>query len=61
MIERVNCFNCVHYYVTWDKNFPKGCRLFGFKSRRLPSEVVRESTGNSCENHAEKKKRNENE
>lgn len=58
MSERVNCITCVHYYVTWDKNFPYGCRLFEFKSRRLPSLLVRESTGGSCKNHAEKKKRN---
>jgi hypothetical protein len=60
MNEKRNCITCSHYYVTWDKNFPKGCRLFEFKTSRLPSEVVRESTGEVCKNHVEKKKGNTN-
>jgi len=57
MNERINCITCIHYYVTWDKNFPYGCRLFEFKSRKLPSLLVRESTGDKCKNYMEKKKR----
>lgn len=57
MSDRVNCITCIHYYVTWDKNFPYGCRLFEFKSRKLPSLLVRESTGDKCKNYVEKKKR----
>ena len=54
--DRVNCITCTHYYVTWDKNFPNGCRLFEFKTRKIPSQLVKESTGDSCKNHVEKKK-----
>jgi len=56
MNERINCITCVHYYVTWDRNFPYGCRLFEFKSRKLPSLLVLESTGEKCKNHELKKK-----
>jgi hypothetical protein len=42
--------------VTWDRDFPNGCRLFEFKTRKLPSQLVQESTGDICKNHLEKKK-----
>ncbi|MCU0604564.1 MAG: hypothetical protein MUC33_18085 [Desulfobacterales bacterium] len=42
---RIVCHPCAHYFVTWDENFPHGCRRMGFKSRRLPSEEVRRATG----------------
>lgn len=42
------CPRCVHYYVTWDPSFPKGCQLFGVKSRRLPSAEVRDANGRDC-------------
>jgi len=58
--DRVDCITCSHYYVTWDKNFPNGCKLFEFKTRRLPSQLVKESTGDNCKNYIEKKKRNNN-
>jgi hypothetical protein len=38
-----------HYYVTWDKNFPHGCRAMDFKSLQVPSVVVQSSTqGKDC-------------
>jgi hypothetical protein len=46
--EWVNCFKCKHFYITWDKRFPNGCKVFGFKSKQLPSQVVREAIGGSC-------------
>lgn len=39
-----DCHKCEHYYVTWEERTPHGCRAMGFKSRRLPSIVVRKST-----------------
>jgi hypothetical protein len=44
----VNCMKCAHYYVTWDPNRPRGCRYFGFKSKELPSVIVRRSSGEDC-------------
>lgn len=54
----VDCVQCKHYYVTWDKDFPKGCKLFGFKSKNAPSYLVYEATGAPCEHCEEKRKRN---
>lgn len=42
------CGQCKYYYITWNKNLPHGCRAMNFKSRRLPSDVVKASTGQSC-------------
>jgi hypothetical protein len=43
------CGSCVHYYVTWDKDFPHGCRAMGFKCRSSPSLRVREASGMECQ------------
>ncbi|MCU0601212.1 MAG: uracil-DNA glycosylase [Desulfobacterales bacterium] len=38
---RIDCRRCRHYFVTWDEDFPHGCRRMGFKSRRAPNDEVR--------------------
>lgn len=48
MQERIDCLKCKHYFVTWDPARPRGCRYFGFKGPRMPSEVVRASSGEEC-------------
>ena len=45
----ISCHKCIHYYVTWDQNFPHGCRAMGFKGRRYPIVAVREvMNGKAC-------------
>ncbi|MFD1205640.1 MULTISPECIES: uracil-DNA glycosylase [Sporosarcina] len=44
----VNCFQCKYFYVTWDPKHPRGCKAYGFKTRELPSVVVRRSSGMEC-------------
>ncbi|MBW1675454.1 MAG: uracil-DNA glycosylase [Deltaproteobacteria bacterium] len=44
----IDCHRCKHYYVTWDKHFPHGCRAMKFKSKELPSRVVVRSSGIPC-------------
>jgi len=44
----IDCHKCEHYYVTWDKEFPYGCKAMGFKSKQLPSIVVRVSSDREC-------------
>jgi hypothetical protein len=41
---KIGCHECEHYYVTWDKHFPHGCKAMKFKSAQLPIAVVRSST-----------------
>jgi len=43
------CYHCIHYFITWQANYPHGCRAMGFKSRRLPLvEVRRAMQGKNC-------------
>jgi hypothetical protein len=35
---------------------PYGCKSFGFKTRQLPSVVVYQSSGKSCQGFEEKEK-----
>ncbi|MBN2125298.1 MAG: uracil-DNA glycosylase [Deltaproteobacteria bacterium] len=46
--SRITCRRCRHYYVTWDKAFPHGCRAMGFKSRESPAKTVQASSGLDC-------------
>ncbi|MDF0726680.1 uracil-DNA glycosylase [Cytobacillus sp. S13-E01] len=48
MTKRINCFDCKHFYVTWDRKFPKGCRAFNFKTSTMPSAAVLQSSGSHC-------------
>lgn len=43
-----NCRACEHYYITWDENFPYGCKALHFKSKHLPRLDVKESSGTDC-------------
>lgn len=44
----ITCTECKHYYITWDNNFPYGCRAMGFKCRNSPSKSVYKSSGMEC-------------
>lgn len=57
--ESLNCIKCKNYYVTWDASFPRGCKLFGFKSKQMPSVLVQQATGAQCKNFDEKTKDNQ--
>lgn len=46
--RRVNCFDCIHHYITYETPRPYACRKFGFKGPRLPSITVFEVTGTEC-------------
>ena len=43
-----DCFRCLYFRVTWDKRYPRACRVFNIKSRVLPSLVVLRNTGHNC-------------
>ncbi len=55
--KRINCNNCIHYYITWDKKFPRGCSAMKFKSKQMPSVLVYNSSGAPCLKFMPKKKR----
>ncbi|MDR2518641.1 MAG: hypothetical protein LBD13_04415 [Spirochaetaceae bacterium] len=43
-----NCLICRHFKVTWEPAHPRSCRIFGIKSRSLPSLEVFRATGRQC-------------
>ncbi len=54
MAVRPLCLDCRHYYVTWDKEFPYGCKAMGFKSRTAPCLVTKDASGLACLSFAAK-------
>jgi hypothetical protein len=46
--EGIDCMKCMHFYITWDKNHPKGCKVMGFKCNEMPSAVVYKASGVEC-------------
>lgn len=47
--EPVSCRRCRFYRISWDPNAPHGCDAMGFKSQKLPSLVVFETSGIECQ------------
>jgi hypothetical protein len=54
--ERLNCTSCDHFYVTWDPQFPRGCRAYEFKTKHMPSAVVLSTSGVACMKFTPKKR-----
>jgi len=52
--EKIGCLKCRHFYVTWDKSFPKGFEAMRFKLGKMPSFVVYEASGTACLRFAKK-------
>ncbi|MDR0843487.1 MAG: uracil-DNA glycosylase [Acidobacteriota bacterium] len=52
--QTVACRRCRYYLVTWEPRRPYGCRAHGFKTNRIPSTVVYESSGIPCQLFAPK-------
>ncbi len=48
MAQRIICQKCKFYYVTWEQSQPHGCKAYGFKSKIIPSRVVKNSSGVDC-------------
>lgn len=53
---RIDCRRCKHYYVTWDKRFPHGCRSMKFKAKTLPAAAVVNSSRMHCLYYVERKR-----
>ena len=57
MEKRIACQKCIYYFVTWEVGQPHGCKSYGFKSKCLPSIVVKNASGQSCNFFEEKNKK----
>jgi hypothetical protein len=47
-MDNIDCFSCKHFYITWDKNFPYGCKVLGFKSKSMPAGEVYKASALEC-------------
>jgi len=45
---RIACGKCKYYFTTHDVARPWGCQKFGFKSKNLPNQEVKRTTGMDC-------------
>ena len=48
-IKKPQCLKCIHYFSTYNPASPRGCKVYGFKSSRFPSLLVKEQTGTDCQ------------
>jgi hypothetical protein len=55
---KIICQKCLYYYVTWKPNQPHGCKAYEFKSKDIPSNIVKKSSGKECQVYTPKKKNN---
>ena len=46
--KSISCGLCSYYFTTHDASRPWGCGKFGFKSKNLPNQEVRQATGMNC-------------
>ena len=52
-----NCSRCARFFITYDRQYPYGCRAMGFKSAGRPSSTVILSSGLACQMFTPKRKR----
>ena len=46
--KHADCNSCAHFFITWNKKFPFGCRAMGFMTSNSPSKDVFEVEGRDC-------------
>ena len=52
--KQIDCNSCAHFFITWNKRFPFGCRAMGFMSANSPNKDVFEVEGRDCLAYKEK-------
>ena len=48
-VQDIDCFSCVHFFITYDQVFPYGCKAAGFKSRIMPCKDMYANSGIVCQ------------
>lgn len=57
--DEINCLKCTHYFVTWNRRYPRGCRVYGFETDLMPSDAVLIYTCKSCNYYKNKFKKSD--
>ena len=55
--DDISCLRCIHYYVSWNKKYPRGCQKYGFETDLMPSDAVLIYSCKSCEYYKNKFKK----
>ncbi len=55
-VRKIKCFSCLYFYITYDPQFPYGCRAVRFRSRGMPAKEISASSGIDCQFFAGKEK-----
>jgi hypothetical protein len=55
-VQDIDCFSCIHFFITYDQVFPYGCKAAGFKSQIMPCKDMFANSGILCQLFQEKKK-----
>ena len=48
MTQRVSCTRCKHFYITWNKRRPYGCRRWNVIAAQHPCVAVLAASGMPC-------------
>jgi hypothetical protein len=48
---------CIHYFTTFDPELPRGCKLYGMRTRQFPNLMVKKETGSDCMGFEVKKRK----
>ncbi|MFQ3546390.1 uracil-DNA glycosylase [Halobacillus rhizosphaerae] len=55
-MKKINCFECAHFFTTWNPSYPRGCKAYEFKSKEMPASLVFQTTGTQCEQFQSKQR-----
>ena len=55
MLEKINCWKCRFFQISWSPKMPYTCRLYGIKSKTLPCLEVLSADGRKCRGFLRKK------
>ena len=44
-----DCQKCRHFFITFHKGTPYGCKVFNFESAQMPDLIVKNSSGETCQ------------
>ncbi len=44
----IDCRKCIFFKITWEKENPYACKVFGFKSNEIPSVKILFVDGKNC-------------
>lgn len=46
--NKINCFKCEFFFITWERERGRGCKAFKIKSKEMPSSMVYRASGTAC-------------